>query len=127
MKLLLVDDEVEFVSTLAERLNLRGFDADWVSRPEDAVEKAKQGCYDLAILDIKMPKVSGIALKKMLQENCPDLKFIFLTGHGSREEFMAGAAEAGASYYLMKPLKLSELIAKIDEVKRGREKESGHE
>ena len=125
MKLLLVDDEVEFVSTLAERLTLRGINTEWVSRPEDAVEKTKESCFDLAVLDVKMPKVSGIALKKMLQENCPDMKFIFLTGYGSREDFMAGAKEAGASYYLMKPLKLSELLAKIDEVSGSGGEENG--
>lgn len=116
MKILLVDDEVDFVSALSERLYLRGIDADWVCRPEDAMEKAKQCRYDIAILDVKMPRLSGIDLKVMLQKICPDMKFIFLTGHGSQESYEAGAAEAGADNYLMKPLKLETLIHKIDEV-----------
>jgi DNA-binding response OmpR family regulator len=116
MKILLVDDEVEFVSALAERLSLRGIDAEWVSRPEDAVSRIEQGHYDLAVLDVKMPRISGISLKMMLQKKRPDMKFIFLTGHGSEESYEAGSAEAGVAYYLMKPLKLIDLIRKIDEV-----------
>jgi DNA-binding response OmpR family regulator len=116
MKILLVDDEVEFVSALAERLSLRGIDADWVSCPEDAVNRVAQHCYDLGVLDVKMPRLSGIDLRVMLQKKCPDMKFIFLTGHGSQESYEAGAAEAGAEYYLMKPLKLEDLIHKIDAV-----------
>jgi DNA-binding response OmpR family regulator len=119
MKILLVDDEVEFVSALAERLSLRGIDADWVSRPEDAVSRVERYNYDLAVLDVKMPRLSGINLKMILQEKCPDMKFIFLTGHGSEESYAAGAAEAGEAYYLMKPLKLNDLIQKIDEVMKG--------
>ncbi len=120
MKILLVDDEMEFVSALAERLHLRGIDADWVSRPEDAMGRVALHHYDLAVLDVKMPRLSGIDLKVMLQEKCPDMKFIFLTGHGSQESYEAGAAEAGEEYYLMKPLKLETLILKIDEVLGGK-------
>ena len=119
MKILLVDDEIEFVSALAERLSLRGIDADWVSRPEDAITRAQECRYDLAVLDVKMPRLSGIELKVILQKKCPDMKFIFLTGHGSEESYEAGSAEAGAAYYLMKPLKLDDLIRKIDEVVGG--------
>jgi DNA-binding response OmpR family regulator len=119
MKILLVDDEVEFVSALAERLDLRGINADWVSRPEDAVSRAEQHLYDLAVLDVKMPRLSGIDLKLILQKKCPNMKFIFLTGHGSQESYEAGAAEAGEEYYLMKPLKLKDLIHKIEEVMGG--------
>lgn len=113
MKILLVDDEVEFVSTLAERLTFRGIDVDWISDPEDAVGKATEGCYDLAVLDVKMPRIGGIELKRRIQQSCPNMKFIFLTGHGSKDAYMAGSAEAGSDYYLLKPLRLEDLLAKI--------------
>jgi len=121
MKVLLVDDEVEFVSTLAERLSFRGIEADWVSEPEDAVTKAMEGCYDLAVLDVKMPRIGGIELKRRLQRTCPAMKFIFLTGHGSHDAYMAGAAEAGSDYYLLKPLRLEDLLAKISVIQAKRE------
>lgn len=114
MKILLVDDEVDFVSTLAERLSLRGMEVDWTSRPEEALDKVENTCYDLAVLDVKMPRVNGIALKKILHEKCPDMKFIFLTGHGSEEAFYAGSTEAGADYYLLKPVRFEQLLAKIE-------------
>jgi DNA-binding response OmpR family regulator len=116
MHVLLVDDEKELVSTLAERLFLRGIDADWVTSGEDALKRVETRTYDLALLDVKIPKISGIKLKKKLQEKCPGLKFIFMTGHGSGNDFKAGSAEAGAAYYLVKPIDIEELLKKMDEV-----------
>jgi DNA-binding response OmpR family regulator len=113
MRILLVDDEVDFVVTLAERLSFRGIESDWTAKPEDAIEKAKLRNYELAVLDVKMPKVSGINLKKRLQEIYPEMKFIFLTGHGSEESYLAGTREAGVDYYLLKPVQIEELVDKI--------------
>ena len=116
MRILLVDDEAELVSTLAERLSFRGFDADWASSGEDAIKQVAKKHYDVAILDIKIPKISGLALKKILQEKNPLLKFIFVTGHGSEEDYKAGSVAAGEQYYLIKPVELDRLIEKIKEV-----------
>ena len=116
MKILLVDDEMEFVSTLAERLALRGIDVEWVSRPKEALDKATRNTYDLALLDVKMPGKNGFELKRELQERCPAMKFIFLTGHGSKEAYQTGSAHAGEEYYLLKPIKLEDLMSKISKV-----------
>ena len=113
MKILLVDDEVEFVSALGERLALRGIEADWTSRPEEAIERVEKKCYDIAVLDVKMPRVSGFALKKALEAKCPEMRFIFLTGHGSEEAFEAGVTETGSDYYLVKPVRFEDLLKKI--------------
>jgi DNA-binding NtrC family response regulator len=94
IRVLLVDDEEELVSTLAERLSLRGIEADWVTTAEDALKQVETRAYDVAVLDVKIPKVSGLALKKMLEEKCPHLKSIFLTGHGSEDDFVKGTAES---------------------------------
>ncbi len=116
IRILLVDDEIDFISTLAERLSFRGINADFVCCPEEAVKKIEEQCYDLAVLDVKMPKISGIALKKLLQEKCPAMKFIFLTGHGSEEAFKAGTSEAGEENYLLKPMRFEDLIEKIKSI-----------
>lgn len=113
MKILLVDDEVEFVSALGERLALRGIEADWTSRPEEAIERVEKKCYDIAVLDVKMPRLSGFALKKALEAKCPEMRFIFLTGHGSEEAFEAGVTETGSDYYLVKPVRFEDLLKKI--------------
>lgn len=113
MKVLLVDDEEELVVTLAERLSLRGIEADWALCGEDALRLAAERPYDLAVLDMKMPKMNGLQLKAELQKLSPAMRFIFLTGHGSEEDFEAGASEAGADNYLIKPVNIQELVAKI--------------
>jgi DNA-binding response OmpR family regulator len=116
MRVLLVDDETEFVSTLAERLTIRGIDVDWVTSGAAALEKAEAHCYDLAILDVKMPKISGIQLKSYLHGKCPDMKFIFLTGHGSEQDYRTASGEAGVEYYLAKPVHIENLLEKMNQV-----------
>ena len=92
MRILLVDDEQELVSTLAERLSMRGIDADWVASGEEALKQVEEKFYDLAVLDVKMPKMGGIRLKQILDDKYPNMKFIFLTGHGSESDFQQGYA-----------------------------------
>jgi DNA-binding response OmpR family regulator len=114
MRVLLVDDEEELVTALAERLSFRGIDADWSTSGNEALKLAQAYTYDVAVLDVKMPKISGIDLKKRLEKMRPDMKYIFLTGHGSEEDFRAGSAEA--SQYLVKPLDIEVLIETMREV-----------
>ena len=116
IRALLVDDEEELVSTMAERLSLRGIDADWAGNAEDAIRMLEQNRYDVAVLDVKIPRVSGITLKKEMEKLRPDMKFIFLTGHGSEADFRIGLAEAGADYYLVKPIGIEELIERMEEI-----------
>lgn len=116
MHVLLVDDEKELVSTLAERLSFRGIDADWVTSGAEALQKIYDQEYDLAVLDVKMPGMGGIELAKEIHDYRPGLKIIFLTGHGSKTDFDRGINESGASYYLAKPLNIDTLIQKMNEV-----------
>jgi DNA-binding response OmpR family regulator len=113
MHILLVDDEKEFVVTVAERLDLRGIDADWATSAEDALEMARRKHYDLAVLDVKLPRTSGLELRDQLAQDNPEMKFIFLTGHGSAEDYRTGTA--GAAHYLGKPVSLQVLIEKMRE------------
>ena len=113
MRVLLVDDEAELVSALAERLSLRGIEADWASTCHDALMQIELETYDIAVLDVKMPKVSGLELKREMQTKCPHMKFIFVTGHGSESDFQEALSETGTAYYLVKPLHIQTLIDKI--------------
>jgi DNA-binding response OmpR family regulator len=113
MKLLLVDDEEKFVSRLAERLELRGFKADWATTYDEALAKIGTETYDIAILDIKMPAMSGIDLKKRMEEMAPDMKFIFVTGHGSEQDYDTVCREAVCC--IIKPFKIEALVEKIEQ------------
>jgi DNA-binding response OmpR family regulator len=113
MRILLVDDEKELVSTMVERLSFRGIEADWVTSGEDALKQAENKNYDLALIDVKMPGISGIKLMEMLNQKYPDMKFIFMTGHGSEQDYKVGSAHAP---YLVKPIEIETLVDKIHEV-----------
>lgn len=115
MRVLLVDDEEQLVSTLAERLIIRGFEARWVTSSMAALELVKTEVFDLAILDVKIPKINGLELKKRLHILQPEMKFLFLTGHGSEDDFRIGAAEAGEDFYLVKPVQIESLLEKMNE------------
>lgn len=114
MKILLVDDEKKFTMMLSKRLALRGIDTDYVHTGDDALEKIQQRQYDVAILDVKMPGIGGIELQRRLNHIAPDLKIIFLTGHGSKTDFETGSA--GAVRYLAKPLQIEELVTILNEL-----------
>jgi len=119
MKVLLVDDEHELVSTLAERLYLRGIQADWAISGEEALTLAEKNTYDVAVLDVKIPRISGLELKRRLQAGSPATKFIFMTGHGSEDDFKNCAAETGEGCYLVKPVNIEDLIRKMNELMKG--------
>lgn len=119
IRVLLVDDEEELVTTLSERLEIRGFSADWVTTVAAACDILRDKTFDVAILDVKLPGMSGPDLKRRMARLAPDLKFIFMTGHGSEHSFKECAAEAGASYSLMKPVNIEVLVQKIREIVGG--------
>jgi len=117
-KILLVDDEAEFSSTLAERLTLRGFESDTAPDGESALVKIEEEEWGVAVVDLMMPGMGGLATLKRIKAIRPDLPVILLTGHGSTKEGMEGMS-LGAFDYLIKPLAINELIEKIYEALAG--------
>ena len=118
MNVLLVDDETELVTTLAERLGLRGITARWATDAEGALRLLQSESFDIAVLDMKLPRVDGLELKRRLQDIRPELKFIFVTGHGSSAAYESASSEVGSEYYLAKPLDIERLIEKMKEALR---------
>ena len=108
-----MDDEQELVETLAERLGIRGIEAHWATTGDAALKHIDQKNFDLAVLDVKIPGISGIDLHKKMKAKDPGLKFIFMTGHGSQDDYAAGSAETGADYYLLKPVNIEKLMDKM--------------
>jgi DNA-binding response OmpR family regulator len=114
MKVLLVDDEEEFVSTLAERLEIRGFVTEVATSGDMAISAVQDKNFDIVVLDLMMPGIGGLDVMEKIKSMHPDMPIILLTGHGSAKEKME-RLEMGALDYLMKPLDIDELILKIGE------------
>ncbi len=109
MKIILVDDEQKFITMLAKRLGFRGIQADAVFTGDDAIQKVRDSKYDVAVLDIKMPGISGLELKAELNLLDPELKFLFVTGHGGQQ----AGDPAQKEIYLSKPLDIDLLIKQL--------------
>jgi DNA-binding NtrC family response regulator len=109
---LLVDDEIEFVSSLAERLKLRKIDAKTAISGEDAFKVISQKRPDVVVLDLKMPGLDGLEVLKHIKIMDTSIQVILLTGHGSTREGIDGM-KLGAFNFLMKPIDIDELIANI--------------
>lgn len=112
-KVLVVDDEVEFASTLAERLVLRGYDANAVYCAEDTFAIVKSDQPDIILLDLKMPGMSGIEILMTVRTFAPDLYVILLTGHMDVEKEIEGIKLDNFDY-IMKPVDIKELLTKIE-------------
>ncbi|MGD8366821.1 MAG: response regulator [Desulfobacterales bacterium] len=114
-KVLVVDDEEDFLKTLVNRLRRRNFAADGVESGEEAVEQIRRQPYDVVILDIKMPGgMDGIEALREIHRIQPEVEVILLTGHASVETSIEGM-KLGAFDYLMKPIKLEDLMIKLNQ------------
>jgi DNA-binding response OmpR family regulator len=111
-RLLLVDDEVGYLEVLSKRLTHRGFDVTTASSGDDAIRALSKCEFDLAVVDLKMEDMDGIEVLKVLKRMDPALHVIILTGHGSERAARDGLAH-GAFDYLIKPIGLDPLIARI--------------
>ena len=114
MRVLLVDDEIELVSAMAERLDMRGIAVKWATSAEEAMSLINEGCFDIAVLDIKMPETSGLELMERVQKKCPDTQFIFLTGHGSEQIYQDVSSKCSGALFLVKPVDLITLIGEME-------------
>lgn len=111
---MLVDDEKEFVATLAERLSLRGINVQVSNSGEDALRRIAEVAPDVVILDLMMPGMSGLSVLNQIKTEHPHVQVILLTGMGSVADGIKGM-KMGAFDYLMKPLEIEGLIEKIRE------------
>jgi DNA-binding NtrC family response regulator len=127
-RVLVVDDEVDFLETLVNRLKKRKFEAEGVTSGEAALELLKGKPFDVVVLDMKMPGgLDGIETFRELRKIQPHAEVILLTGHASVETGIEGM-KLGAFDYLLKPVKFEELLAKLAaaiEKKASRERKSG--
>jgi len=124
-KILLVDDEREFVALLNQRLTKRNYSVTFVHSGKDALahlEKTKD--IEVVILDVKMPGLDGIETLKLIRKKWPLVEVIMLTGHSTLDSAI-NVIKLGAYDYLLKPIKMEQLVSKIEKAacrKRHRDK-----
>ena len=121
LKLLIIDDEVEFASTLCQRLLLRGIDATDVYSGTEGLAKLAEIAPEIVILDLKMPDMNGLDVLTEIKKYDPTIEVIMLTGHLAAKSGIE-AMEKGAFEYIMKPIDLNELLEKINSADEKRSK-----
>ena len=122
-RVLIVDDEEEFVQALSKRLLIRDYDVTASLSGEDAIEKVKAYNFDVVILDVAMPGMDGIETLHEIKGIKPLTEVIMLTGHASVETAIEGM-KLGALDYLKKPCETEDLVAKIN---KAYERKTEHE
>ena len=113
-RVLIVDDEEELVTTIAERLQIRGIQAETATDGETALKMIEDNPPQVVVLDVMMPGIGGIEILQRMRSQNLQIPVILLTGYGSTEQGLEGMRE-GAFDYLMKPCDLNILISKIQE------------
>lgn len=111
--ILLVDDEVQFVDTLAERLSMRGLNAQVAYNGQEALRLVSEGLPpDVMVLDLRMPGMDGFEVLRGVKKINPQVQVIILTGHGGDTEEVT-AYRMGAYSFLKKPMDIEELLSSI--------------
>lgn len=132
-KVLVVDDEEELVSTLLERLHMRGIAAEGETDGHAALRRLAGGGYDIVVLDLMIPGLSGHEILREIRARHPGLRVLLITGHGAepgrdgsgRDETGGepsdrdGSLPVGAPDILLKPFRIETLIERIQDCRRG--------
>ncbi len=121
VRLLVVDDEEDFLRSIVMRIELRGIAAHGVTGGAAALEylQANPDTVEVVLLDIKMPGMDGIETLRQIKNCCPSIEVIVVTGHAS-QEFSRLGHELGAFDYLIKPIRLDAILERIEAAFRHR-------
>lgn len=114
LKVLLVDDEIDFLNPLQKRMTKRGIDVRLAESGEAAIEILNKEMSHIVVLDVRMPGMDGIETLREIKKQWPLIEVIMLTGHASLEVAREGML-TGAFDYLMKPVNIDELLFKIED------------
>ncbi|MFH1132208.1 MAG: response regulator [Pseudomonadota bacterium] len=115
-KVLLVDDEEDFVEALVARMEARGLSTTVATNGPKALEKARQQDFHVVILDLAMPGMDGIETLRQLKAENPNVQVVLLTGHATLEKGIQ-AMKLGAMDFIEKPVDIKVLLEKIREAK----------
>jgi len=112
-KVLIVDDEERFRTTLRKLLAVAGVEATTAGSGLEALQKLEKTVYDVILLDVKMPEMNGLEVLAKIKKADPDIEVIMLTGHAS-VDVAVEIMKLGGYEYLLKPCPLEDLMVKID-------------
>lgn len=118
-RVLLVDDEVDFLTVLAERLEARNLKVSKATSGEEAIDIVDKKDFDVILLDLAMPGIDGLEILKRIKSGHPDAEVIILTGHGSIQAGVE-AMKLGAEDFIEKPVDIQDLMKKIKDAKQKR-------
>ncbi|MGQ8338141.1 response regulator transcription factor [Sunxiuqinia sp. A32] len=116
-KILIVEDELAMLNGLRDNLDFEGYEVDTASRGDDGYKKLKSGNYDLVLLDVMLPGMSGFDICKKVRMEGNQTPIILLTARGEELDKVLGL-EIGADDYVTKPFSLRELLARIKTILR---------
>ncbi len=117
MHILLVEDEARVAAFVEQGLREEGYQVTWVTEGEKALALGLEEAFDIVLLDIRLPDISGIEVCRQLRVHAPALPILMLTALDAVEDRVAGL-RAGADDYLPKPFAFSELLARMDALQR---------
>ena len=115
-KVLIVDDEKDFLDIMAERMGARGVEVSTTTSAENALKMVLKESYDAVIMDLMMPEMDGFTALKLFKETRPDLPIILLTANVPEEKCIE-AIKLGAMDVIEKPADLNLLTQKIEKAK----------
>ena len=121
-RILIVDDEVDFVEMLSLRLNEAGQRVTPAYSGKECLETLAKTVFDVVILDIKMPGMDGIETLKEIKKRFPLVEVIMLTGHGTTETAVKGM-KLGAFDYLLKPADFDDLLEKLEKARKRKDEQ----
>ncbi len=119
-RVLLVDDERDFLEVLSQRLEVKGYIVETAESGSETLELLKRKSYDAIVLDLSMPGMDGMETLQKVKAARPNMQIIILTGHGTLESGIE-AMKSGASDYIQKPVDFNLLLDKITVAQRKRE------
>ncbi len=112
IKILLVDDEIKFLKAVSDRLTLKGFDVTTANTGDGAIEAAREGGFDVAVVDLRMPGTDGAQVLKILKQKHKFIEIIMLTGHATVDSAVE-CTKLGAFMYLEKPYDFDKLVESL--------------
>ena len=125
MRVLIVDDEVEFLELMEKRLSRRGLEVVTVSDGQSALQQVEASMtantpFKVVVMDVRMPGMDGLETLRNMKKLAPQVPVILLTGHAAVGVAMEGL-ELGAFDYMLKPVPIGELIVKMEEATKSAE------